>query len=105
MESFTHTASSKPLPWPASKKWALAGVVGSGNLEVLIEPNPASPEKVDFSVSTSIPGFRESWTAALTDFSAHYPIGGTRFSLNDQGAPPVVIKMRLRQALDHLKNS
>lgn len=105
METFEKIAPSKPISWPASHSWALAGVVGSGNLEVLIEPNPAAPDSVAYSVSTSIPGYRDSWLAALSDFADHYAIGGTNITLHDQGAPPVVIKMRLRQALDQLTSA
>ncbi len=102
MEQIETTFPSRPLKWPADRSWALAGVVGSGNLEVLIERNATAPETVEFSVETSFPGYRESWLAALADFSHHYALGGSRFTLHDQGAPPVVITMRLRQALDHL---
>ncbi len=102
MEAFQQSYSSKTLIWPKSRSWALAGVVGSGNLEVLIEPNPASPEEVAYSVETSIPDFKDSWLAALNDFASHYAIGGSKITIHDQGAAPVVIKMRLRQALDLL---
>lgn len=105
METFEHTASSKAISWPASHSWALAGVVGSGNLEVLFEPNPATPDTVTYNVATSIPGYQESWLAALGDFATHYAVGGTKITLHDQGAPPVVIMMRLRQALDQLNSA
>ena len=105
MEAFQTSYSSKPIQWPKAKAWALAGVVGSGNLEVLIEPNPAAPDSVQYVVETSIPGYQESWLAALEDFATHYAIGGTTLTLHDQGAPPVVIKLRLRQVLDHLSSS
>lgn len=102
METFQQSYSSKPLTWPPQKTWSLSGVVGSGNLEVLIEPNPSSPEEVAYSVETSIPGFKDSWLAALKDFSSHYTVGGSKITIHDQGAAPVVIKMRIRQALDLL---
>lgn len=102
METFSSTYPSEPLSWPADKPWALAGVVGSGNLEVLLEPNPSAPHEANFSVATPIPGYRESWLAALQDFAAHYPLGGCKATLHDQGAPPIVVKLRLRQALDLL---
>lgn len=102
MEKFQKTFRSKPLKWPAERKWSLSGVVGSGNLEVLIEHHPAAPESAEFAVETSIPGYRDSWLAALEDFSHHYALGGTRVTIHDQGAPPIVITLRLRQALDQL---
>lgn len=102
MEAFTKTFSSQTLSWPSDKTWSLAGVVGSGNLEVLIEPNVSAPQDVTYSVQTSIPGFKDSWYAALRDFSSHYPVGGCTITIHDQGAAPIVITMRLRQALDLL---
>jgi malonate decarboxylase delta subunit len=102
MEAFEQTYPSQALSWPTGKSWALAGVVGSGNLEVLIEQNPSPADMVSYSVETSIPGFRDSWLAALRDFSCHYPVGGCKITIHDQGAAPVVVKMRLRQALDLL---
>jgi malonate decarboxylase acyl carrier protein len=105
MEAFQQSFSSQPVAWPPAKKWSLSGVVGSGNLEVLIEPNPSSPESVAYSVETSIPGYKDSWIAALSDFATHYAVGGTTITVHDQGAAPVVIKMRLRQALDLLTSA
>lgn len=102
MENFDQPFPSKAIVWPASKKWALAGVVGSGNLEVLIEPAPANSAQVTYSVATSIEGYKDSWLAALKDFADHYAVGGTQITIHDQGGAPVVIKMRLRQALDLL---
>lgn len=102
MEAFEQTYPSKTVTWPSGKTWALAGVVGSGNLEVLIEPNPASPNEVLYRVETSFSGYRDSWLAAMQDFADHYAVGGSKISIHDQGAAPVVIKMRMRQALDLL---
>ena len=102
MEKFSQSYPSKPLAWPAKTPWAIAGVVGSGNLEVLLEPAPSSPDTANFSVETPIPGFRESWLAALEDFASAYPLGGTKATIHDQGAPPIVVKLRLRQALDQI---
>ena len=53
-------------------------------------------------VETSIPGFRTSWLAALADFAGHYAVGGTKVTIHDQGAAPVLVNLRLRQAYDHL---
>lgn len=108
MEKFTHTYPSSPLAWPQGKSWAIAGVTGSGNLEVLIERADSAATTADsteFFVETPIPGFRDSWLASLKDFAAHYSLGGAKITIHDQGAPPVVVKLRLRQALDQLHNS
>jgi len=104
MEKIQKSFPSKPIHWPASRQWALAGVVGSGNLEVLIEPTPSSPDSVEVVIETSIAGYEDSWLAAIEHFATHYAVGGTLITIHDQGAVPVVIMMRLRQALSHLTN-
>jgi len=101
MEKFQKSFPSAPLAWPAKTPWALAGVVGSGNLEVLLEPG-TTPDAAEYDVQTSFPGYQDSWLAALSDFSTHYALGGAKVTIHDQGAAPIVIKMRLRQALDQL---
>lgn len=105
MEKITQTYPSQPLAWPDGKTWSLAGVVGSGNLEVLIEAATGNAESAEFAVETPIPGYNDSWLASLEDFAAHYPLGGTKITIHDQGAPPIVVKLRLRQALDQLHSA
>lgn len=102
MEKITQSYPSQSLTWPNGKTWSLAGVVGSGNLEVLIEATYGNPGTAEFFVETPIPGYNDSWLASLEDFAAHFPLGGTRITIHDQGAPPILVKLRLRQALDHL---
>ena len=105
METFDRSFPSRPLRWPRGRDWALAGVVGSGNLEVLLEPGATKPDAMECHVETSIPGYRESWLAALRDFATHYAAGGVRVTIHDQGAPPIVVTFRLRQAYDHLRKA
>jgi malonate decarboxylase delta subunit len=102
MEKFAKAFPSRPLKAKAAKPWALAGVVGSGNLEVLVERGRHSSETMECHVATSIPGYKASWLAALADFAQNYPAGGIKVTINDQGAPPVLVNLRLRQAYDHL---
>jgi malonate decarboxylase delta subunit len=102
MEKFTNTYRSEPLSWPTAVTWELAGVVGSGNLEVLVEPG-GDDHEVRYIVETSIAGFRKSWEAALEDFAHGHPVGGTTITMHDQGAVPAVVQLRLRQAIDRLE--
>jgi malonate decarboxylase acyl carrier protein len=107
MEKFAKGFPSRPFKAKVAKPWALAGVVGSGNLEVLLERSARPSDKLasdtmECHVETSIPGYKASWLAALADFAHHYAAGGTRVTINDQGAPPVLVTLRLRQAYDHL---
>jgi malonate decarboxylase delta subunit len=102
MKKFSKSFPSQPLAWPADKTWSLAGIVGSGNLEVLLERHPASTDQMDCQVESSIPGYEDSWFAALADFAALYPVGGTKVTIHDQGADPTIVTLRLRQAYDSL---
>ena len=81
----------------------LVGVVGSGNLEVLLE----STADLDCSVriETSARGFSPIWQAVADDFFARHPIAGVRVSINDMGATPAIVCLRLDQAVAELPGS
>jgi malonate decarboxylase delta subunit len=76
---------------------ALVGVVGSGNLEVLVEPRAGSACSVE--VESSARGFGHIWAAVLRDFHERHPLAGLRVSINDMGATPAVVGLRLDQAV------
>ena len=78
----------------------LVGVVGSGNLEVLLEPAPAPVCR--FSVQTSARGFATIWEAVFRDFHERYSLAGVAVSINDMGATPAVVSLRLAQAAAEL---
>ena len=85
-------------PAPAATTPALCGVVGSGNLEILVTPG-AEPAACAVSIRTSARGFGNIWHAVLGDFAATHAAGGTRIAINDMGATPAVVSLRLGQAL------
>ncbi|MCW2512614.1 MAG: malonate decarboxylase subunit delta [Mycobacterium sp.] len=77
------------------------GVVGSGDLEILLEP-PIPGDAVERAmvrVRTSVNGFDTIWQDVLTRFFARAPLAG-RWELNDFGATPGVVNLRLRQAFE-----
>ncbi len=75
----------------------LVGVVGSGNLEVMLEATPATDCAV--RVATSARGFSPIWQAVMNDFHARHGLAGVRVSINDMGATPAVVSLRLDQAV------
>jgi malonate decarboxylase delta subunit len=77
---------------------ALRGVVGSGNLEVLIVSAPAGAD-CRVLVHTSARGFRDIWHAVLETFAAQHAVGRLSVVINDMGATPAVVSLRLQQAL------
>ncbi len=78
----------------------LVGVVGSGNLEVLVEA--AGDARCSVTVETSARGFRPIWEAVLNDFHARNGLAGVNVSINDMGATPAVVSLRLAQAVVQL---
>lgn len=96
MESFTvRHAVADPLG--GTRAAAIVGVVASGNLEVLAERNVAGDECV-IVVETAATGFRALWEAVAADFVERARPGGVRFSINDGGARPDTVMLRLLQA-------
>jgi len=77
----------------------IVGVVASGNLEVLVERADAA-DRCRFAVSTSVHGFGQVWRAVLEDFAARRAVAGLAFSVNDGGATPAVVTLRLEQAAE-----
>ena len=78
----------------------LVGVVGSGNLEVMLEP--ATGRNCDIQIETSARGFGSIWEAVARDFHRRHPLAGVRVSVNDMGATPAVVSLRLDQAVSEL---
>ncbi|WP_372362172.1 malonate decarboxylase acyl carrier protein [Xanthomonas sp. NCPPB 1325] len=83
---------------------ALVGVVASGNLEVLVERVPLDGA-MEIEILTAARGFGAIWQAVLDDFAARHPLRDVRISINDVGATPAVVSLRLEQALDVLQGA
>ncbi|APP76396.1 malonate decarboxylase acyl carrier protein [Xanthomonas vesicatoria] len=80
----------------------LVGVVASGNLEVLVERVPLDGA-MEIDILTAARGFGAIWQAVLGDFAARHPLRDVRISINDVGATPAVVSLRLEQAIDVLQ--
>jgi len=81
-----------------SRKQAIVGVVASGNLEVLLER--VSPADVcTIEIATAAHGFGAVWEAVVRDFVARRSAGGLRISINDGGARPDTVALRLAQGV------
>jgi malonate decarboxylase delta subunit len=88
------------LDYPARRQVtgkAHVGVVGSGDLEVLLEPSQGEYSHV--RVRTSVDGFRDTWAAVLDRFFSKYD-GAVRIEINDAGATPGSVLLRLEQAVE-----
>ncbi|KUJ50019.1 malonate decarboxylase subunit delta [Chryseobacterium sp. JAH] len=93
MESFS-------FKYPASKsvlQRAHTGVVGSGDLEILLEPTTSAES--EFVVRTASDGFKEIWEKVFKRFVALNDVQA-KITLNDFGATPGVVSLRLAQVLE-----
>jgi malonate decarboxylase delta subunit len=85
-------------PAAGARKMAIVGVVASGNLEVLVERVLPDHECL-VEIRTAAKGFGEVWNAVVADFVERYSPGGLKFSINDGGARPDTVSLRLAQAV------
>ncbi|MER8972355.1 MULTISPECIES: malonate decarboxylase acyl carrier protein [unclassified Mesorhizobium] len=77
---------------------ALVGVVASGNLEVLLERTLADTE-CTVEIGTPVRGYDDVWRAVVADFVERASPGGLRISINDSGARPDTVMLRLLQGV------
>ena len=77
----------------------LVGVVGSGNLEVLIEP-AVNSNVCRIEINTAANGFSKIWEAVIADFFERHRLADIRISINDNGATPAIVSLRLDQAVE-----
>ena len=76
------------------------GVVGSGDLEVLLEPS--ADEMAHVTIRTSVDGFGQIWKHVMDRFFSRYH-GAAVIEINDFGATPGMVALRLEQALEGSK--
>ena len=81
---------------PAIRR-AHVGIVGSGDLEILLEPQAG--DRVDVVVRSSVDGYREIWRNVLERFFARRPVAAA-IEINDFGATPGVVALRLAQVVE-----
>ncbi|MGJ5180290.1 malonate decarboxylase acyl carrier protein [Bradyrhizobium oligotrophicum] len=74
------------------------GVVGSGDLEVLLSPIDKAG-LIEVRVVTPVRGFNDLWRRVITHFAVESGLTDTLIEINDNNASPAVVAMRLRQAL------
>jgi malonate decarboxylase delta subunit len=76
---------------------AHVGSVGSGDLEILLEPS--ADDRAHVSIRTGVAGYARIWKAVLDRFFSSYS-GAALIVINDGGATPPVVLLRLRQAAE-----
>jgi len=96
MEVFDFTY---PARQPVARR-VHVGVVGSGDLEVLLEPS--LDQHAHVAVTTSVDGFEAVWKIVLDRFFSRFG-GAATIEINDFGATPGVVMLRLEQAVEALR--
>jgi malonate decarboxylase delta subunit len=88
-----------PAGAPAKQR-VLTGVVGSGDLEVLLEPQGAGV--VTIAINTSVDGMGRVWEALMTRIFTAALLPACKIEINDFGATPGVVRIRIEQAFEEL---
>ena len=101
MEHLEYSFESSGKSPGIKKDMAIAGVVASGNLEVMMEKKNLS-EKCLFVIDTAAKGFGESWKAVAADFMERNKAADLLISINDNAASPAVVSLRLDQAFEDI---
>ncbi|CAH0160177.1 malonate decarboxylase acyl carrier protein [Stenotrophomonas lactitubi] len=89
-----------PVRFPTDT--VLVGVLASGNLEILLEPADLDGA-MTVRIITAARGFGTVWQAVIADFAQRHPLRDVRVSINDAGATPAVVSLRLDQAVKTLR--
>ena len=89
-----------PQPFPVG--WSHTGVVGSGDMEVMFERKDLGGA-VEFKVVTPVAGFDEVWERVLERFVNDSRLSDVSVEINDNNATPVVVSMRMRQAVEQAR--
>ena len=79
------------------KDWSHTGVVGSGDLEILMEKKDLGG-KFAVKVVTPVIGFDDVWEKVLGKFAQETSIGNVSMEINDNNGTPFVVGLRLKQA-------
>jgi len=91
-------ADGTALPTPVH-----LGVVGSGDMEVLMEPK-AQDGAVSVKIVTPVSGFDDLWKRVVQTFVSQSGLANVHMDINDNNATPAVVLLRLRQALAEAQN-
>jgi len=79
------------------------GVVGSGDMEVIMESMDLGGA-VKVRVVTPVIGFDKVWEKVLSRFVNDNSLADVSIEINDNNSTPVIVSMRLRQALQEIKS-
>lgn len=91
---------------PATRKLsgkALAGVVGSGDMEVLFEADDS--QKLTVSLTTSVDNSNKRWHALFDRLSTLGDLPSGQMIIHDFGATPGVARIRIEQVFEEVSDA
>ena len=94
------------LSFPASRTVsgkALAGVVGSGDMEVLFEASEG--QTLDIAITTSVDNSRARWQALFDRLSQLSHLTAGKMQIHDFGATPGVARIRIEQVFEEVSHA
>lgn len=89
------------LNYPATdgqEKPALAGVVGSGDLEVLFKPETS--RQLSITIRTSVDGSSLRWRRLFDRIATARSLPSGQLTVHDFGATPGVARLRIEQVFE-----
>ena len=97
------TIPSQPAYETIPVEWSHSGVVGSGDMEVLLTRTPLGGA-VSVKIVTPVTGYDDIWEKVLRRFAKESGVGDLSIEINDNNSTPYVATARLRQALIEAKS-
>lgn len=92
--NFEFPAGSTPT------KKAMVGCVGSGDLEILMQPSQTG--KISIQVMTSVTGSSQRWEKLFERMFTEQTPPAVHIDIHDFGATPGVVRLRLEQAFEEV---
>lgn len=96
MEILTFEFAAANIP----TKKAMVGCVGSGDLEILMQPNQTG--KMSIQVTTSVDGSSQRWEYLFERMFKDQNPPAVHIDIHDFGATPGVVRLRLEQAFEEV---
>lgn len=97
-----HITISLPASRVVSGK-ALAGVVGSGDMEVLFSAEPGQTLNID--ITTSVDNSQGRWEALFSRLSMVSELPAGKLVIHDFGATPGVARIRIEQVFEEVSHA
>lgn len=85
-----------------STQRCLVGCVGSGDLEILMEPNDSGV--LSIKVTTSVDNSEVRWRNLFERMFNETLYPAMKLEINDFGATPGVVRLRIEQGLEEVSN-